>query len=81
MDGKVAIVTGGAGGIGSAVSRAFADAGVGVAVADVDVTRAGATAAEVVERGGQSHRGSRSRSPPSHPWNRRCRGRSTTSAG
>ena len=54
MDGKVAIVTGGAGGIGSAVSRAFADAGVGVAVADVDVTRAGATAAEVVERGGRA---------------------------
>ncbi len=54
MDGKVAIVTGGAGGIGSAVSRAFADAGVGVAVADMDVTRADATAAEVAERGGQA---------------------------
>ena len=40
MDGKVAIVTGGAGGIGSAVSRAFASEGVGVAVADVDRTRA-----------------------------------------
>ena len=54
MDGKVAIVTGGAGGIGSAVSRAFADAGVGVAVADMDVTLADATAAEVAERGGQA---------------------------
>ena len=54
MDGKVAIVTGGAGGIGSAVSRAFADAGVAVAVADVDVTRADKTAAEVVERGGRA---------------------------
>ena len=54
MDGKVAIVTGGAGGIGSAVSRAFADARVAVAVADMDVTRAGATAAEVVERGGRA---------------------------
>ena len=54
MKGKVAIVTGGAGGIGSAVSRAFADAGVAVAVADVDVTRADKTAAEVVECGGRA---------------------------
>ena len=54
MDGKVVIVTGGAGGIGSAVSRAFAGEGVGVAVADMDGARAGETAAEVVERGGQA---------------------------
>ena len=54
MKGKVAIVTGGAGGIGSAVCRAFADAGVGVAVADMDGTRADATAAEVTERGGRA---------------------------
>ena len=47
MQGKVAIVTGGAGGIGSAVSRAFADAGVGVAVADVDAARADQTAADI----------------------------------
>ena len=39
MNGKVAIVTGGAGGIGSAVCRAFADAGVGVAVADMDAVK------------------------------------------
>lgn len=54
MDGKVAIVTGGAGGIGSAVSRAFATEGVGVAVADMDGDRAEKTAAEVVELGGQA---------------------------
>ena len=36
MKGKVAIVTGGAGGIGSAVSRAFANEGVGVAIARID---------------------------------------------
>ncbi len=54
MDGKVAIVTGGAGGIGSAVSRAFANEGVGVAVADMDRTRAEETAAGIVERGGQA---------------------------
>ena len=52
MEGKVAIVTGGAGGIGSAVCRAFAKAGVGVAVADMDATRANETAAEVSTEGG-----------------------------
>ena len=52
MEGKVAIVTGGAGGIGSAVCRAFAKAGVGVAVADMDTTRANETAAEISSEGG-----------------------------
>ena len=52
MEGKVAIVTGGAGGIGSAVCRAFARASVGVAVADMDGDRAGETAAEVSSGGG-----------------------------
>ena len=52
MEGKVAIVTGGAGGIGSAVCRAFAKAGVGVAVADMDATRANETAAEISSEGG-----------------------------
>ena len=51
MEGKVAIVTGGAGGIGSAVCRAFAKAGVGVAVADMDATRANETAAEISSEG------------------------------
>ena len=54
MQGKVAIVTGGAGGIGSAVSRAFADAGVGVAVADIDATRADDTANTIASRGGRA---------------------------
>ena len=54
MEGKAAIVTGGAGGIGSAVCRAFADAGVGVAVADVDGARAAGTAAGVTGRGGRA---------------------------
>lgn len=52
MKGKVAIVTGGAGGIGSAVCRAFADEGVGVAVADMDAARAEDTAAQVTSRDG-----------------------------
>ena len=54
MEGKVAIVTGGAGGIGSAVCRAFAGAGVGVAIADMDGARAGETAAEVSSGGGRA---------------------------
>ena len=54
MEGKVAIVTGGAGGIGSAVCRAFAKAGVGVAVADMDEDRAGETAADVSSGGGKA---------------------------
>ena len=54
MEGKVAIVTGGAGGIGAAVSRAFAREGVGVAVADMDGDRAGETAAEVSSGGGRA---------------------------
>ncbi len=47
MKEKVAIVTGGAGGIGSAVCQAFADEGVGVVVADMDAARAEETAAQV----------------------------------
>lgn len=52
MKGKVAIVTGGAGGIGSAVCRAFADEGVGVAVADMDAARAEDTATQVASGDG-----------------------------
>ncbi len=54
MNGKVAIVTGGAGGIGSAVCRAFANEGVGVAVADMDAARAAETAAQVSSGGGSA---------------------------
>ena len=54
MKGKVAIVTGGAGGIGSAVCRAFVGEGVGVAVADVDAARADETAAQLSSGGGSA---------------------------
>ncbi len=54
MEGKTAIVTGGAGGIGSAVCRAFAGSGVGVAVADVDGTRARDLAAAISVEGGNA---------------------------
>ncbi|MCB0875306.1 MAG: SDR family NAD(P)-dependent oxidoreductase [Solirubrobacterales bacterium] len=41
LDGKVALVTGGAGGLGSATARALAAAGVEVIIADVDPAGAG----------------------------------------
>ncbi len=48
---KVAVVTGGVGGIGAAICRAYAAEGAHVAVADLDVTQAAALAAEL---GGRS---------------------------
>jgi NAD(P)-dependent dehydrogenase (short-subunit alcohol dehydrogenase family) len=47
VEGKVAIVTGGGGGIGGAISRAFAAAGGKVVVADLDGEAAEATAKEI----------------------------------
>ena len=44
MEGKVAIVTGGAGGLGSEICRRFAARGAAVAVADIDVISATAVA-------------------------------------
>ena len=54
MQGKVAIVTGGAGGIGSAVSRAFSREGASVAVADMDEARAGELAKSITTDGGSA---------------------------
>jgi NAD(P)-dependent dehydrogenase (short-subunit alcohol dehydrogenase family) len=51
---KVAIVTGGAGGIGAATVQALAGQGASVAVVDIDESRAADVAAEVVASGGDA---------------------------
>jgi NAD(P)-dependent dehydrogenase (short-subunit alcohol dehydrogenase family) len=52
LDGKVAIVTGGAGGIGSATCRLLAERGARVVVADLDAERARAVADTIRANGG-----------------------------
>src|SRR5262245_24557630 len=47
LDGRHALITGGASGIGEATSRAFTNAGASVIIADVDQARAEALAAEL----------------------------------
>lgn len=47
LKGKVAVVTGGAGGIGKAMGRRFADEGMSVVLADVERTALGAAADEL----------------------------------
>src|SRR6188508_3345747 len=47
LSGKVAVVTGGARGIGQALARALAREGVAVAIGDLDATAAEAAAAEL----------------------------------
>ncbi|QOR71060.1 SDR family oxidoreductase [Ruania alkalisoli] len=54
LTGKTAIVTGGAGGIGSATARAFAAAGAQVAVVDLDGEAAQAVADAIVADGGRA---------------------------
>ncbi|MCY3646837.1 MAG: SDR family NAD(P)-dependent oxidoreductase [Chloroflexi bacterium] len=49
--GKTAVVTGGAGGIGRAMALTFADEGMNVVIADVDMETAAKTAAEIEAKG------------------------------
>lgn len=54
LEGKVAIVTGGASGIGEAACRLFASEGAAVTVADLDAERARRVADEIGEAGGKA---------------------------
>ncbi len=51
---KVAVITGAAGGIGTAIVRKFASQGAKVGIFDLNIDRAGALAAEVIEAGGEA---------------------------
>lgn len=51
---RVAVVTGGAGGIGAATARLFAEHRADVVIADIDADLAGATAASITESGGSA---------------------------
>lgn len=54
LKGKVAVVTGGAGGIGSAICRRFGAEGAVVAVFDIDAVAAESVAAAIREAGGSA---------------------------
>ena len=54
LEGRVALITGGAGGIGAATARQMAAAGARVLIADIDAAAAGETVAAIVEEGGEA---------------------------
>jgi NAD(P)-dependent dehydrogenase (short-subunit alcohol dehydrogenase family) len=54
FDGRTAVITGAAGGIGRAVAAGFAAAGATVVVADMDTTAAAAAAKEITADGGSA---------------------------
>jgi len=54
FEGKVALVTGASSGIGEATAKAFADHGAKVLLADIDVERGQAVAAQISEAGGEA---------------------------
>ena len=54
LQGKVAVVSGGASGIGEGICRRFAQEGASVIVADIDGAKAEAVAQEIASNGGES---------------------------
>ncbi|APG95648.1 SDR family NAD(P)-dependent oxidoreductase [Sinorhizobium americanum] len=54
FEGQVAVVTGGGGGIGSAIARRLADEGALVVVSDVNGEAAAAVAADIISAGGSA---------------------------
>ena len=56
LDGRVAVVTGGATGIGGAISRLFAQHGAQVEIIDIDGAAADATVEEILAAGGAARR-------------------------
>ena len=54
LDGKVAIVTGAASGIGKRIAEVYAENGAAVAIADLNLDGANATAKELVAKGGKA---------------------------
>ena len=57
MKGKVAIVTGGGGGLGSEICRRFASRGAAVAVVDMNTDAAGQVASDINSGGGRAYGG------------------------
>jgi NAD(P)-dependent dehydrogenase (short-subunit alcohol dehydrogenase family) len=55
LAGRVALVTGGGGEIGGAISRRFAAEGAAVAVADIEPAKADAVAHAILDGGGRAH--------------------------
>ena len=54
LDGKVALVTGAASGIGKRIAEVYADNGAAVAIADLNLDGANAAASEIAKKGGKA---------------------------
>ena len=68
LDGKVAIVTGAAGGFGEGIARLFAAEGARVLLADLDLAKASSVATEIGPR-------ARAAAVRRRQWRERARGR------